>query len=114
MPAKRRKKNAKFGLVGKIGAEWRGEGRNICQTLEIKCGRGLAPDGDESVKRVFTDIPPSGASPLPQGLRRVLDQTKIEVPVISAGFSSPNSFSMVGATSASTPPSRTFRSRLPT
>ncbi|MCY1422347.1 hypothetical protein D9M71_380240 [compost metagenome] len=40
--------------------------------------------------------------------------TRIEVPVISTGFSSPSSFSMVGATSASTPPSRTFTLRLPT
>ncbi len=33
--------------------------------LGQKCGRGLAPDGSVSVTTCMTDLPPSGASPLP-------------------------------------------------
>ncbi|MBD8097351.1 hypothetical protein IFU06_09405 [Pseudomonas fluorescens] len=31
----------------------------------FKCGRGLAPDSGGSVSIAVTDVPPSGASPLP-------------------------------------------------
>ncbi|AZF06469.1 hypothetical protein C4J94_3718 [Pseudomonas sp. R5-89-07] len=33
--------------------------------MEIKCGRGLAPDSRVSVNKSVTDPPLSGASPLP-------------------------------------------------
>ncbi|MNP01248.1 hypothetical protein D3C76_930530 [compost metagenome] len=60
--------------------------------------------------------------PRPRGMGRFpvvalpVDQSgrTIEVPVISAGTGRPIRVSMVGATSASTPPSRTCRLRLPT
>ena len=35
------------------------------KTPQIKCGRGLAPDGGGSAKQSLTDTPSSGASPLP-------------------------------------------------
>jgi hypothetical protein len=91
MPAKRCKKNAQFGLADKLGAEWRWYGKKI----STKHRRSNVGEG----------------KPLPHGC---LDQTRIEVPVISLGFSNPISINMVGATSASTPPSRTLKSRLPT
>ena len=50
MPAKRGKKNAQFGLGGKIGAEWRGYGKKTpLKTLQNQCGSGLAREYGVSV-----------------------------------------------------------------
>lgn len=95
MPAKRRKKNAQFGRERKIGAEWRWYGKKT------------------STKRYKTQVVGSRPPPI-WVLWCASDQTRIEVPVISFGFSSPINISMVGATSASTPPLRTLKLRLPT
>ncbi len=44
MPAKRGKKNAQFGLRGKIGAEWRRYGRKIStKHRKANVGGGLLP-----------------------------------------------------------------------
>lgn len=95
MPAKRGKKNAQFGLEGKIGAERRWNGEKI----STKHRRSNVGGGWPPPTLFFGDAG---------------NQTKIEVPVISTGFSNPISINIVGATSASTPPSRTLKSRLPT
>lgn len=44
MPAKRRKKNAQFGLEGKIGAEWRAYGKKTsAKRWRSNVGGGLLP-----------------------------------------------------------------------
>ncbi|KWV85700.1 hypothetical protein PFLmoz3_04523 [Pseudomonas fluorescens] len=115
MPAKRCKKNAQLGLVGKIGAEWCWYGKKISlKAPQTNVGAGLPAIAVGQRHRCRLISRYRGQARSHTVLWRTLDQTRIEVPVISFGCSNPISLSMVGATSASTPPSRTFRSRLPT
>ncbi|CRL97704.1 hypothetical protein [Pseudomonas sp. 24 E 1] len=116
MPAKRGKKNAQLGLEGKIGAEWHRYGEKISsKQRKTNVGAGLLANAVRQSLKMSTERPHSRASPLPHGfLGEAENQTRIEVPVISCGFSSPININIVGATSASTPPSRTLKSRLPT
>ena len=108
MPARAGKKNASLREQGGVGLEFmcnrgrfaalRGHARSHKSSECSRfCGSGRAREGSQSGPDT-----PNQAS------------TRIDVPVISTGFSSPSSFSMVGATSASTPPSRTLTLRLPT
>ncbi len=115
MPAKRCKKNAQLGLAGKIGAEWRWYGKKTSiKHHETNVGAGLPAIAVGQRHRCRLISRYRGQARSHTVLWRTLDQTRIEVPVISSGFSSPISISMVGATSASTPPLRTLKSRLPT
>ena len=115
MPAKRCKKNAQLGLAGKIGAEWRWYGKKTSiKHHKTNVGAGLPAIAVGQRHRCRLISRYRGQARSHTVLWRTLDQTRIEVPVISSGFSSPISISMVGATSASTPPLRTLKSRLPT
>ena len=115
MPAKRCKKNAQLGLAGKIGAEWRWYGKKTSiKHHKTNVGAGLPAIAVGQRQRCRLISRYRGQARSHTVLWRTLDQTRIEVPVISSGFSSPISISMVGATSASTPPLRTLKSRLPT
>ncbi|MET4713711.1 hypothetical protein ACVKS2_001611 [Pseudomonas sp. PvP125] len=105
MPAKRGKKNAQFGLEGKIGSEWRRYGnRTSSKHWRSNVGGGLLPMAVCQLNIGWLSHCYRGQAPSHIVSRRFLDQTRIEVPVISTGFSIPISISMVGATSASTPP----------
>src|SRR5471032_1094197 len=106
MPAMRRKKKAQLGLCDDWAekhrkAAWERACSRLHQYIQHRCWLSDCHREQARSHRVLVVFEGAG-------------YTRIDVPVISAGFSRPSSFSMVGATSASTPPSRTLRSRLPT